>query len=108
MTVWLVLMGMGLVTFALRLALVLLIGRMELPQSLRRLLRFVPPAVLGAIIFMAVLMPAPDGVLLLSPLANVQIIAAGMAVLVAWRTKKILPTILVGIVSFWILQVVLG
>lgn len=108
MTVWLILIGMGLVTYGIRLAFILLIGRMKVPESLRRLLRFVPPAVLGAIIFMGVLMPEPDGVLVLSPLDNVRIIAAGLAVFVAWRTKKILPTIVVGMISFWILQGVLG
>lgn len=105
MSVWLVLIGAGLVTFALRLALILLIGRMELPQSLRRPLRFVPPAVLGAIIFLAVLMP--QGSPALSPLDNARIITAGLAVIVAWRTKKILPTIAVGMISYWILQALL-
>lgn len=80
MSVWLILIGMGLVTFGIRLALILLIGRM----------------------------PEPDGVLVLSPLDNVRIIAAGLAVFVAGRTKRILPTIVVGIISFWILQAVLG
>ncbi|MBK8987282.1 MAG: AzlD domain-containing protein [Chloroflexi bacterium] len=106
MSVWLVLIGAGLVTFGLRLAFMLLVGRMTLPDSLCSLLRFVPPAIFGAIIFLGVLMP--EGVLLLSPRENVRIITAGLAVLVAWRTKKILPTILVGMISFWFLQAVLG
>lgn len=106
MNVWLILIGAGLATFGIRLAFILLIGRMEVPESLRGLLRFVPPAVLGAIIFLGILMP--EGSLALSPLDNVRIIAAGLAVSVAWRTKKILPTIVVGMISFWILQAVLG
>lgn len=106
MNVWLVLLGAGLVTFGLRLAFVLLIGRVAVPEGLHRLLRLVPPAVLGAIIFLAVLMP--EGALLLSPRENGRILAAGLAVLVAWRTQKILPTILAGMVSFWMLQAVLG
>lgn len=96
----------GLITFALRPTFILLVGRMELPQSLRRPLRFVPPAVLSAIIFLAVLMP--EGSPALSPLHNARIITAALALLVAWRTKKILPTIAVGMTSFWILQARLG
>ncbi|MBK8900010.1 MAG: AzlD domain-containing protein [Anaerolineaceae bacterium] len=106
MSVWLVLIGAGLVTFGLRLAFILLIGRVAVPDGLRRLLRFVPPAVLGAIIFLGVLMP--EGALMLSPRENVRIITAGLAVIEAWRTKKILPTILAGMISVWILQAVLG
>ena len=106
MSVWLVLIGAGLVTFGIRLAFILLIGCMEVPDSLHGLLRFVPPAVLGALTFLGVLMP--EGSLALSPLDNVRIITAGLAVIVAWRTKKILPTISVGMISFWILQAVLG
>jgi branched-subunit amino acid transport protein len=108
MTVWLILIGMGLVTFGIRLAFILLIGRRAVPGSLQRLLRFVPPAVLGAIIFLGVLMPEPEGVLVLSPLANGRIVAAGLAVFVAWRTKKILPTIVAGILSLWVFQAVRG
>jgi branched-subunit amino acid transport protein len=104
--IWLILLGMGLVTYAIRLAFILLIGRMDVPERLRGLLRFVPPAVLGAIIFLGVFMP--EGPLVLSPVENVRIIAAGIAVIVAWRTKKILPTIAVGMIAFWILQIVWG
>ncbi len=106
MNVWLVLIGAGLVTFSLRLAFILLIGRVAAPEGLSKVLRFVPPSVLGAIIFLGVLMP--DGVLILSPRENGRIITAGLAVIVAWRTKKILPTIGVGMISFWILQAVLA
>ncbi|NLF64380.1 MAG: AzlD domain-containing protein [Chloroflexi bacterium] len=108
MTVWLILIGMGLVTYATRLAFILFIGRVDVPESVRGLLGFVPPAVLGAIIFMGVLLPDSEAVLVLSPLENLRIPAAGLAIFVAWRTKKILPTIVAGIVSLWILQAVLG
>lgn len=106
MNLWLILIGMGLVTFAVRLTFILLIGRIDVPDKLLGMLRFVPPAVLGAIIFLEVL--RPGGVLALSPLENIRLISAALAVIVAWRTKKILPTIAVGMISLWVLQAVMG
>ena len=51
MTVWLTMLLVGLGTYATRLSFILLFGRREIPVGVRRALRFVPPAVLTAIIF---------------------------------------------------------
>ena len=101
MTLWLTILAMGAVTFALRLSLIGLIGRTEIPALLRRTLRFVPPAVLSAIIFPAVLQP--NGALELST-HNLRLFAALAAALVAWRTKNVLLTIAAGMAALWVLQ----
>jgi branched-subunit amino acid transport protein len=67
-------------------------------------LRFVPPAVLSAIILPDLL--RPDGVWALS-FGNVRLLAGILAALVAWRTKNALLTIGVGMAAFWILGAVL-
>jgi len=105
MSLWLTLLGMGLVTYAIRLSLILLIGRIELPLIVQRALRFVPPAVLAAIIVPALLLPA--GTLDIS-LGNARLIAGLCAALVAWRTRNILVTIVVGLAVLWGLQAVIG
>jgi branched-subunit amino acid transport protein len=104
MNVWLLLIGMGLVTYAIRLSLIVLIGRVDVPPLIQRALRFVPPAVLSAIIFPELL--RPGGTLDLSP-GNVRLLAGVLAALVAWRTKNVLLTIGVGMVALWVLQVVI-
>jgi branched-subunit amino acid transport protein len=103
MNVWLLLIGMGIVTYAIRLSLIVLIGRVDVPPLIQRALRFVPPAVLSAIIFPELLRPGgtPD----LSP-GNVRLLAGVLAAGVAWRTKNVLLTIAVGMVALWVLQVV--
>jgi len=103
MNVWLLLIGMGLVTYAIRLSLIVLIGRVDVPPIIQRALRFVPPAVLSAIIFPELL--RPGGTLNLS-FSNVRLLAGVLAALVAWRTKNVLLTIAVGMVALWVLQVV--
>ena len=104
MNVWLLLIGMGIVTYAIRLSLIVLIGRVDVPPLIQKALRFVPPAVLSAIIFPELL--RPGGALDLS-LGNARLLAGVLAAGVAWRTKNVLLTIAVGMVALWVLQAVI-
>lgn len=101
LSLWLIILFMGLVTFGIRLSVIGLSDKMELPVLLRRGLRFVPPAVLSAIIAPDVLLR--DGQLDVS-LGNVRLLAGVLAALVAWRTKNVLLTIAVGMAALWLLQ----
>lgn len=102
---WLTLIGMGLITYAIRLSFILLWERVTMPSWVQRALRFVPPAVLSAIIFPDVL--RPTGAWNLS-LVNPRLWAALIAALVAWRTRNALLTIAAGMVVLWGMQAVLG
>ncbi len=102
---WLALCGMGAITFAVRLSLIALWGRVRLPPWAQRSLRFVPPAVLAAIIFPEILRPA--GALDLTP-ANTRLLAGLCAALVAWRTRNALLTIATGMAVLWGLRALLG
>jgi branched-subunit amino acid transport protein len=103
MTLWLVVVGMGIVTYLIRLSLIALFGRVDVPPLIQRALRFVPPAVLSAIIFPEML--SPGGSFDLS-LGNVRLLAGVAAALVAWRTRNVLLTIAVGMAALWILRVI--
>jgi branched-subunit amino acid transport protein len=100
----LIILGMGIVTYAIRLSLVALLGRIEVPPLVRRALRFVPPAVLSALILPELLLPG--GVLDLS-LGNARLLAGTLAALVAWRSRNALLAIGIGMVALWILQAAL-
>jgi len=101
MTVWLIIFCMGIVTFAIRLSLIVLLGRIDAPPLAQRALRFVPPAVLSAIIFPEVL--RPGDALDISP-GNARLIAGALAAVVAWRTKNVFLSIAVGMIALWILS----
>jgi branched-subunit amino acid transport protein len=94
----------GLLTFATRLSFIALLGRVETPPLLARALRYVPPAVLSAIVFPELLLR--EGKVDVT-LHNLRLFAGLLAVLVAWRTKSVLLTIAVGMGALWLLQVVL-
>jgi branched-subunit amino acid transport protein len=100
-TIWLVFLAGGLLTFAMRFSFIYAFGRVRVPPALHHALRFVPPAVLSAIVFPEVLLS--DGHLALGP-GNHRLLAAGLATAVALRTKKILPTIATGLGALWLLQ----
>jgi branched-subunit amino acid transport protein len=94
----------GLVTFATRLSFIALLGRVETPPLLARALRFVPPAVLSAIIFPELVVR--EGALDLS-LGNQRLLAGLVAALVALRTRNVLLTIATGMAALWALQALL-
>jgi branched-subunit amino acid transport protein len=104
MSIWLLLLFSGLLTFGTRLSFILLLDRIKVPAWFRRGLRFVPPAVLSAIILPDLF--SQNSVLNLS-LLNPQLYSGALAVLVAWRTKNVLLTILVGMIALLIFQAIL-
>ena len=101
MNAWLIIIVGGLLTFGMRLSFIYFFGRVEIPAALRRSLRFVPPAVLSAIILPELLLPA--GHLDLG-FGNHRWLAGLVAILVAWRTRNTLLTILAGMAALLILQ----
>jgi branched-subunit amino acid transport protein len=103
-TFWWVMIIAGLATFAIRLSFILLIGERDVAPWARRALRLVPPAVLTAIIVPEMLLPR--GNLDLS-LGNERLLAGGLAALVAWRTRNVVLTIVVGILALWLLKAIL-
>lgn len=103
MNIWLIMLIGGLITFGLRFSLIYLLGegRFEVPDTMRRALHYVPPAVLSAIIFPELLYQ--NGAFDLS-LGNTRLVAGIIAILVAWFSRNTLLTILVGMAALLILQ----
>lgn len=100
MRIWLIMLAGGALTYAMRLSFIYLMGRVEVPEYLRRGLRFVPPAILAALVFPDLLMP--NGALEVS-VHNVRLLAGIAAMLVAWRTKRAIVTILAGMAALLLL-----
>jgi branched-subunit amino acid transport protein len=101
MNLWLVIIGMGIITYLLRLTFIALLGRVQLPPLLGTALHYVPAAVLSAIIFPEILLAS--GRLDVS-LSNPRLLAGIVATGVAYRTRNALITIIVGMIVLWIAQ----
>lgn len=89
--------GMAVATMATRIPVLLALSRRKLPEGIERALRYVPPAVLAAIIVPIALLR--EGELHLS-LANPALGASVLAALISWRTKNLLLTIVLGMAIF--------
>lgn len=96
---WWTFLAMGIVTLALRASFVVAQDRIALPPVLRRALRYVPAAVLAALVAPAFLGGGQ------SPIGPVDArLPAGLvAVAVAWATKSVLATLMVGMATLWLL-----
>lgn len=98
---WVLIAGMGAITYALRLSVIVLLERTRVPPAALRVLRYVPPAVFSALVAPA--MARPDGALWLSP-ANPYLLTGLLAAAVAWRTKSMVLTILLGWLALWVMR----
>ena len=103
MSIWLVFLLGGVLTFGMRFIFIYLLGRFEIPETLRGALRFVPPALLSAIVVPELLVRSGQIDLTLS---NFRLLAGLAAVLVAWKTKNTLLTILGGMVTLLLLEII--
>ncbi|MFK7800160.1 MAG: AzlD domain-containing protein [Anaerolineae bacterium] len=99
--IWAMIICMGLVTYAERASFVLLLGDKKFPSWLEEALRYVPPAVLSALVVPAFLYR--DQILDIS-LGNFRLLAGLAAALAAWWTKNVIVTISVGMICLWLLQ----
>jgi branched-subunit amino acid transport protein len=99
--IWLVMALGGLITFGMRFSLIYLFGRFEVPETMRKALHYVPPAVLSAIIFPELFLK--EGALDIS-LSNIRLLAGLVAIVTAWFSRNTLLTILAGMTALFILQ----
>ena len=101
MITWLTIIIAGILTYATRLSFIIFYGRIKMPSLVEQTLRFVPPAVLTAIFLPELLIS--NGEIYIS-LGNTRLLAGMLAILVAWRTKNVTYTIVIGMLALWILQ----
>jgi len=104
MNIWLVMFLGGLITFGMRFSFIYLFGKLHIPETLRKALHYVPPAVLSAIIFPELFLRNQQ---LDLSLDNHRLLAGLVAVVVAYLTKNTLVTILAGMFALALLQLFL-
>jgi branched-subunit amino acid transport protein len=104
MSIWGVMIALGALTFLTRLSFIALAGRWDMPPLFSRALRFVPVAILTAIVVPELVLHT--GTLDVS-LTNARLLAGLIAIFVAWRTKNTVLTIVIGMATFWVLQAII-
>lgn len=94
----------GIVTFLIRFSFIGLWGKLHLPEFVNKSLSYIPTAVLSAIVVPELLIR--EGQVDVS-LMNSRLLAGVIAILVAWKTKSPILTILAGMGALLLLQFLL-
>ncbi|MBE3581440.1 MAG: AzlD domain-containing protein [Thermoanaerobacteraceae bacterium] len=98
--IWLVIIGMALVTYLPRMLPLVLLSRVRLPDIFLRWLGYIPAAVLAALLAPALFLPEGKFALV----GNPYLLAAIPAGLVAVKTRSIALTILSGMLAMIVFQ----
>jgi len=94
-TIFLTIMGMGLVTYLPRLMPVWVLSSRNLPEVVVDWLRYVPPAVLAALLLPTLLLKETS---LEITTDNLFLIAAIPTIFVAWKTRSLFASVVTGMV----------
>ena len=101
LNIWLVILAVGALNYLSRLSFIAAFGRRSMPAWLARPLKFVPAAMLAALVLpMIVAVPSPDAIVWANPKA----LAAIAAAVVAFHTRSALKTLAVGMLTLWLVQ----
>jgi branched-subunit amino acid transport protein len=99
-TTWTAIVLAGIGTYAMRASFLALAHKLsEVPPWAERILRQIPPAALAALVVPALVRPHGDLNLLQARLA-----AGALAAFVAWRTRNVALTLIIGIAALMIFR----
>ncbi len=106
MSIFYLILGMALVTFLIRYIPFAFANRIQFPDKISRALRYVPPAVLTAIIVPSILLPDGKGIQI--SYTNPYLAGGITAFLVGMYKQNLLITIIVGMLTFFCWKWMLG
>jgi len=96
-------LGMGLVTYIPRWLPLALLPQREIPEMAREWLGFIPACILSALVAPAVFLGSSGEV----QAFNAKILAAVPTLIFALKTRSLGGTVLVGMVLYWILNMLI-
>lgn len=103
-SIWFLVFTLSLLTFLLRASFLLFGSKLELSSKFDRVFRYIPAAILASLVGPAFV--KDDGVVSFS-FMNPQLLAGLLAILVAWKTKNILLTLVSGMLFLWLFKALL-
>ena len=98
---WVVIFAVGFLNYLSRLSFIALFANRQMPPLLERALKYVPAAMLTALVLpMIMAAPAAGATLAFNP----KVVAAVIAGIVAFFTRSSLLTLSTGMAVLWLLQ----
>jgi branched-subunit amino acid transport protein len=102
---WILIISLALGTWLMRSLPIMLHGHVPHPAWLERFLKYVPVAALTALVVPGALYVHVGGTYTIAP---ARVAAAGLALVVALRSKNVLATLVVGMAVLWLGQLALS
>jgi branched-subunit amino acid transport protein len=99
---WIIIVAVAVINFLSRLSFIAVFARVDMPPLVGRALRFVPAAMLTAIVVPPIVFATPAT--LAFSYTNPKLVAALVAAAIAWRTKNVTLTIAAGMAALWAVQ----
>lgn len=96
--IWAILLAATVGTFLFRYSFLWLSDRYPMPERMRQLLKYIPASVIAALTLPAILTPAIHDGNWHAP----RFLAGVIAMLVMWRTRSALLTLVLGMVALWL------
>ena len=96
MTVALAIVLTGIGTYLSRAIFIVALAERRFPPLALRVLEYVAPAVMGALIVSMLTTPSGD-----VQIAAPELVGLGVAALVAWRSRNHILTLVAAMLSFW-------
>ncbi|ELY96164.1 branched-chain amino acid transport [Natrialba hulunbeirensis JCM 10989] len=104
-SIWAVIVAIAIATYLIRLSFIHLFGRInQVPARIKRFLKFVPAAVLAALVAPQLVTPSAA---VTEMILDERLLAGVVAAAVAWWRGDILATIVVGMIALWTFQFLL-
>ncbi|MEO5701333.1 MAG: AzlD domain-containing protein [Casimicrobiaceae bacterium] len=99
--IWLVIVLVGALNFLSRLSFIALFARRSMPAGLARALKYVPAAMLTALVVPMIVGAPPPAV---GVQLDARVLAAVIAGVVAFHTRSTLATLVSGMAGLWLLR----
>ena len=97
---WSTIIYCGIITYLTRFSMIFLLKEDILNDKTKKVLSYVPSAIFPAIIFPPIFLDSTGS---LDIESNPKILAAIFAIIVGYMSRRILPTIFAGLISYWFL-----
>lgn len=97
---WILILGMAIVTYLPRMLPMLVLSKRTIPKKLTKWMSFIPVSIFSALIFSDIFFWAGD--LTINPFVNLKLLPSILTAGVAYYTKSLLWSMIVGVASLTI------
>lgn len=100
MKIWILIIGMGIVTYLPRMMPLLIFSKKNIPPWLESWFKFIPVGIFSALVFPNIFI---RNQMFSMTINNIELISSILVFAIAFKTRSLGLSVIVGIISYWIL-----